>query len=286
MALEIAKKQPSVIINADSAQVYHDLTILSARPTEEEMQGIEHQLFGYIDGREACSAARWADDAKMAISEAHEHDILPILVGGTGLYVRVLLEGIAPIPEIDPDIRRAIRKMETLEAYKALKKFDSVAAGRLNSADSSRVQRALEVVRSTGQPLDYWQRHKVGGIEDQVKLHPLVLLPPREWLYQRCDRRFDEMIGRGAREEVQKLLARDLPGNLPVMRAIGVAEIADWLAGDISREVAAERAQIATRQYAKRQYTWFRNQSPPEWPRIEQPLNNDNESIIEIILHN
>ena len=273
-----------MIINADSAQVYSDLTILSARPTEDEMQGIEHRLFGYIDGSEACSAARWAHDAKTAIADAHARDLLPILVGGTGLYVRVLLEGIAPIPEIDPAIRQAIRKLETLEAYRALQISDPVSAERLNPADITRIQRALEVVRSTGQPLDQWQKHKIGGIGDRIRLNPLVLLPPREWLYQCCDLRFGQMIACGATEEVERLLARHLPANLPVMRAIGVAEIAEWLAGDISREVAVERAQIATRQYAKRQYTWFRNQSPAHWPRIEQSLNDDNRSLIEILL--
>lgn len=286
MALDIAKKQPSVIINADSAQVYRDLTILSARPTEEEMQGIEHQLFGYIDGMEACSAARWASDAKTAIAAAHARDILPILVGGTGLYVRILLDGIAPIPEIDPEIRQKIRKMETLEAYHALQDLDPVSSERLNATDTTRIQRALEVIRSTGKPLDHWQKHKVGGIGDQIRLHPLVMLPPRDWLYERCDRRLREMIERGARQEVEQLLARNLPPNLPVMRAIGVAEIAAWLAGDISEEIAIERAQAATRQYAKRQYTWFRNQSPPDWPRIEIADNYNIGDVFETILRN
>jgi tRNA dimethylallyltransferase len=285
LALDIAKKQPSVIINADSAQVYSDLSILSARPTEEEMDGIEHQLFGYIDGSEACSAARWAEDARAAIAEAHQRDSLPILVGGTGLYVRILLDGIAPIPPIEPEARQDIRKMETLEAYHALQDEDPVAAERLHAADTTRIQRALEVVRSTGKPLDHWQRHKVGGIGEQIKLHPLVMLPPREWLYQRCDQRLHEMVARGAKQEVERLLARHLPADLPVMRAIGVAELGDWLSGNIDRETAIERAQIATRQYAKRQYTWFRNQSPANWTRIDGTLNNDLEFIIETILH-
>ncbi|NRD90640.1 tRNA (adenosine(37)-N6)-dimethylallyltransferase MiaA [Sphingopyxis sp. BSNA05] len=284
LALDIAKKQPSVIINADSAQVYRDLTILSARPTRDEMQGVEHQLFGYIDGMEACSAARWASEAKTAIAAAHERDLLPILVGGTGLYVRILLEGIAPIPEIDPGIRQEIRKMELLEAYRALQELDPVSADRLNASDTTRIQRALEVVRSTGKTLDHWQRHKTGGIGNRIRLHPLVLLPPREWLYERCDRRLHMMIERGAREEVERLLARNLPGNLPVMRAIGVTEIAAWIAGDISREFAIERAQIATRQYAKRQYTWFRNQSPPDWHRVESMDNINIDDIFDIIL--
>ena len=161
------------------------------------MDGIEHQLFGYIDGSEACSAARWAEDARAAIAEAHQRDSLPILVGGTGLYVRILLDGIAPIPPIEPEVRQDIRKMETLEAYHALQDEDPVAAERLHAADTTRIQRALEVVRSTGKPLDHWQRHKVGGIGEQIKLHPLVMLPPREWLYQRCDQRLHEMVARG-----------------------------------------------------------------------------------------
>ena len=284
LALDLAKKQPSVIINADSAQVYRDLTILSARPTAEEMEGIEHQLFGYIDGMEACSAARWASDAKAAIAAAHARDLLPILVGGTGLYVRILLEGIAPIPDIDPDIRQKTRKLETLEAYQALQDLDPVSADRLNPQDSTRIQRALEVVRSTGKPLHHWQQHKVGGIGDDIKLHPLALLPPREWLYERCDRRLHQMIEQGAKQEVAQLLQRGLPANLPVMRAIGVTEIGDWIAGEISQEIAIERAQTATRQYAKRQYTWFRNQSPPGWTRIAGIFNNDIDGIFETIL--
>mgnify|MGYP003646511146 FL=1 len=284
LALEIAKKQPSVIINADSAQVYSDLAILSARPTEQEMEGIEHQLFGYIDGSEACSAARWAHDAKAAIAQAHDRGLLPVLVGGTGLYVRILLEGIAPVPEIDPAIRQDIRKLETLEAYRALQHLDPVAAERLHAADTTRIQRALEVVRSTGRPLDHWQQQKVGGIGDEIKLHPLVMLPPRDWLYERCDRRLQEMLARGAIQEVERLVARNLPKNLPVMRAIGVAEFSDWLAGNIDRESAVERAQAATRQYAKRQYTWFRNQSPAKWQRTEQTLYNEIPDIIETIL--
>ena len=284
LALEIAKKQPSVIINADSAQVYRDLRILSARPSDAEMAGIEHQLFGYIDGNEACSAARWASDAKTAIDAAHKRDLLPILVGGTGLYVRILLDGIAPIPEIDPEIRRTIRKLETLEAYQALQKLDPVSAERLHPTDTTRIQRALEVIRSTEKPLDHWHKHKVGGIAKQIKLQPLILLPPREWLYQRCDLRLHRMIERGAKEEVLSLLSRNLSANLPVMRAIGVAEIAEWLAGHITGDAAVERAQVATRQYAKRQYTWFRNQCPPAWRRIDQLHNNDFDMIIEILL--
>ncbi len=284
LALELAKKQPSVIINADSAQVYADLQILSARPSEEEMEGMSHRLYGYIDGAEPCSAARWASDAKTEISAAHENNILPILVGGTGLYVRTLLDGIAPIPEVDATIRADTRDMDVGDAYEALLKEDPVSAQRLHARDSSRIKRALEVVRSSGRPLNHWHAHMAGGIADKINLHPLVLLPPRDWLYERCDRRFQIMLDRGAKEEVAQLLERELPADCPVMRAIGVSEISDWIAGRSSQDEAQALASAATRQYAKRQYTWFRNQCPDAWPRSEEIINNDNADYIVRLL--
>lgn len=276
LALELAKRQPSVIINADSAQVYADLNVLSARPSEAEMASISHRLYGYIDGGEACSAARWAADAKREINQAHSAGRLPILVGGTGLYVRTLLDGISPIPEIDPDVRAAVRKLDSLEAYKALLQYDPVAANRLNASDTHRVQRALEVVQSSGKPLDYWYTRTTGGIADQIDLMPLVLLPPREWLYDRCNSRFVQMLEHGAISEVETLLARKLASDPPVMRAIGVPELRALLEGQSDRKTVIEQAQIATRRYAKRQYTWFRNQCPATWPRYEEAINNDN----------
>ncbi len=268
LALELAKKQPSVIINADSAQVYADLQVLSARPDEQEMGGVDHRLYGYIDGAETCSAARWANDAKTEIAAAHEQERLPILVGGTGLYVRTLLNGIAPIPEIDATVRTQVRQMDIADAYTALEEEDPASAQRLNARDSSRVMRALEVVRSSGKTMGHWHAHMAGGIADEINLHPLVLLPPRIWLYERCDRRFQNMLDNGAKEEVTALLKRDLSDDCPIMRAIGVPEISAWLDGEINLEEAKTRAMAATRQYAKRQYTWFRNQCPDDWPRF------------------
>lgn len=275
LALDLAKKQPSVIINADSAQVYKDLQVLSARPSEAEMDGILHRLYGYIDGSETCSAARWAADAKNEITAAHESDALPILVGGTGLYVRTLLDGIAPIPEIDSDIRKQVRDLEVADAYTALLDEDPVSAQRLNSRDSSRIMRALEVVRSSGKPLDHWHAHMAGGIKNDIVLHPLVLLPPRDWLYARCDLRFQMMLDHGAKDEVADLLEKNLASDCPVMRAIGVPEISAWMRGECSLDEARAQASAATRQYAKRQYTWFRNQCPADWTRFHQIINND-----------
>ncbi len=284
LALELAKKQPSVIINADSAQVYADLQVLSARPDEQEMQGVDHRLYGYIDGAETCSAARWANDAKSEIAAAHAKDILPILVGGTGLYVRTLLDGIAPIPEIAPAIRAKVRQMDIADAFAALQDADPVSAQRLNARDSSRVMRALEVILSSGKTMGHWHAQMAGGIAGEINLHPLLLLPPREWLYERCDHRFQIMLDNGVEEEVTALLKKDLPSGCPVMRAIGVPEISAWLHGEVNLEEAQTRAMAATRQYAKRQYTWFRNQCPGDWPRHEGIINNDNIEDIIILL--
>ncbi|HEY0117004.1 MAG TPA: tRNA (adenosine(37)-N6)-dimethylallyltransferase MiaA [Allosphingosinicella sp.] len=273
LALALAERAGGVIINADSAQVYRDLRILSARPSAEEQKRVPHVLYGYLDGASPCSAADWAADARAEINRAQLAGRLPILVGGTGLYLRTLLEGIAPVPEIDLAIRASVRTLATDEAFAALAREDAVSARRLRPSDTSRIARALEVVRSTGRPLSDWQRERRGGIEGAIRLHPLILLPPRDWLHQRCDRRFEAMTSPVGIAEVEALLARALPPVLPVMRAIGVPQIAGFLAGTLTREEALAAGQAATRRYAKRQYTWFRHQPPPDWPRFDAPLD-------------
>ena len=258
----------AVVINADSAQVYADLAVLSARPSPGEIHGIEHRLFGTWNGAQACSAADWASAACEVVGEVHARGAVPILVGGTGLYLRTLLDGIAPVPAITPAVRAEVRALPTSEAYSALQREDPVRAAILAPGDSTRIARALEVVRSTGKSLADWQGELTGGIGDRVTLHPAVLLPPREWIYARCDVRFAQMLDAGAIAEVQALLARQLDPDLPVMRAIGVAEITALLAGTLSRNDAEASGAQATRNYAKRQFTWLRNQSPAGWPRM------------------
>lgn len=268
-----------MIVNADSAQVYADLQILSARPSEDEMEGIEHRLFGAWDGSEACSAAAWANRAKAEIADLHAAGAVPILVGGTGLYLKVLLEGIAPIPEIDPAVRAQVRAMDEADAWKLLQIEDPERAAMLDPGDSQRIARALEVKRSTGVTLGDWQLAKAGGISEEVTLHPLIVEPERQWVYDRCDARFEAMLDQGAIAEVETLLARGLDPELPVMRAIGVPEIAAWLAGEIEAdEVIASGAQ-ATRNYAKRQFTWFRRQPPADWPRVHPDWESENIDI-------
>ncbi|MFC3097699.1 tRNA (adenosine(37)-N6)-dimethylallyltransferase MiaA [Alteraurantiacibacter palmitatis] len=273
---------PAVVINADSAQVYADLAVLSARPSEDETRGVPHRLFGTWDGATACSAADWAAAAKAEIAAAHEAGAVPILVGGTGLYIRTLLDGIAPVPPIDPAVRDTVRAMETPQIRAALMQEDAPYAAHLGPADRQRLARALEVVRSTGKSLKAWQAEKAGGIGDAITLAPLILLPERQALYARCDARFAAMLDGGAVEEVASLLARNLSPALPVMRAIGVAEIANMLSGTSTREEALAAGQQATRNYAKRQYTWLRHQPPTEWPRLE-PENIEIRSQFEIL---
>ncbi len=265
----IGRGRQAVVINADSAQVYADLAVLSARPAATDMRGVPHVLFGAWDGASACSAANWAERARAAIADVHAIDGVPILVGGTGLYLRTLLDGIAPVPEIDPCIRAEVRALPVKDAHAALQREDPARAAALAPADVARICRALEVVRSTGQSLIDWQRSKTGGISDAVQLYPAILLPPRTNVYQRCDARFAAMLAGGAIEEVRVLLGRCLDPTLPVMRAIGVAEITAYLGGSVSLDDTVSQGSQATRNYAKRQYTWFSRQIPVDWPRIE-----------------
>jgi tRNA dimethylallyltransferase len=273
LALALAERTGGVIVNADSAQVYRDLPVLSAAPTPEERNRAEHRLYRFLDGSEACSAADWAARARAEISDIHSSGRLPILVGGTGLYIGTLLDGIAPVPPIDPAVREQVREA-TVEANRAkLAELDPEAASRLKPGDKARIARALEVVLSTGKPLAYWQQQRGGGIGNDVELRPLILLPPRDWLYARCDERFARMVEEGAIDEVKALLARKLNPILPVMRGIGVREIGAYLSGEITREDAVAAGQQATRRYAKRQYTWFAHQPPAEWPRFPDALD-------------
>ncbi|WP_446740694.1 tRNA (adenosine(37)-N6)-dimethylallyltransferase MiaA [Sphingomonas sp. CFBP 13720] len=271
LAIDVARAHHGVIINADSAQVYRDLRILSARPSADEEAIVPHRLFGHVDGAAPYSAAAWAREAAAEIDAAHAVGRLPVLVGGTGLYLRTLLDGIAPVPEIDPAIRAEVRAMPIATAVAALASLDPEAAARLRPTDTTRIARALEVVRATGRTLTDWQADRVGGIADHVRVAAMILLPDRTWLTERCDRRLAAMFEGGAVEEVAALLSRtDVPPDAPVRRAIGVEAIARWQNGDVTRDEALSRARFATRQYAKRQYTWFRNQPPVDWLRTSE----------------
>ncbi len=274
MALDVAAQRNGIIINTDSMQVYRELRILTARPNEEEEAQAPHRLYGMMNGAHACSAKEWATLAENEIKIAWEHGQFPILVGGTGMYFKTLLEGMAEIPEINPNIRADVRlraKVEGAEALHAeLSKVDPSIADRLEPADSQRISRALEVFLSTGKPLSEWHKDTRPGFLDQYdqagEVDKIVLDWPRDVLYERCDKRFDIMIDQGALEEVEKLMAMQLDPTLPIMKSLGVPSLISYLQGNMSIDAALEEAKMLTRRFAKRQLTWFRNQFS-DWKR-------------------
>ena len=263
LALAIARQFDGTIINADSMQVYRDLRVLTARPDDDALAQAPHRLDGILDGAELCSAARWADLAHGEIAAAHAAGRLPVVVGGTGLYLRTLLNGIAAVPEIPDEVRDAARARHRQiggDAFRAeLALLDPASAGKLPPGDSQRLVRAYEVVRATGRTLGDWQRAGAEGVP-HYDSRQFVILPPRDALYAACDGRLAAMIAAGALDEVRALTARGLSPDLPIMRAVGVPELAGYLVGETDLPAATAAAQQATRRYAKRQYTWFRHQ--------------------------
>lgn len=259
VALRLAEMTGGIIINADASQVYADLSVITARPPADELFRAPHRLFGHVDGLEDYHAARWADEARAQIDAAHAAGDPAILVGGTGLYLDTLLHGIAPVPEIDPAIRAAVRAMPVAQSHAALASEDPAAAARLNPADTTRVARALEVVRSTGIPLSVWQARREGGIATSMMVRGVVITLPREELHRRAALRLTQMMAGGAIDEVAALIARNLPPDRPVLRALGVAELTQAIAGEISFGEAEATILAATRAYQKRQTTWGRN---------------------------
>lgn len=264
LALSIAQNSGGVIINADSQQMYRELRILTARPAPEEESRVPHKLYGAISASESCSAGLWLRLAKMEIDWALAEGKLPIAVGGTGLYLKALLHGIAEIPAIDAYVRtQAIQDYEAMgkEAFAArLREADPAFFARLKVYDRQRLIRAYEVWLGTGKPLSYWQNQEIQPAYPAEYFSLWKVDVPREALYQRCNERFIKMMAQGAVEEVKALLMLNLPAGAPAMKSLGVKELAACLRNTISLEEAIALAQQATRNYAKRQLTWFRHQ--------------------------
>jgi tRNA dimethylallyltransferase len=268
VALRLAEQLDAIVINADASQVYADLAVLTARPDAADLARAPHCLFGHVDGQEDYHAARWAQEARVQIAAAHAAGRPALLVGGTGLYLDTLLYGIAPVPDIDPAIRAAVRALPVAQSHAALAREDPQAAARLKPGDTARVARALEVVRSTGLPLGNWQQRRTGGIAGTLPIAGFVVLRPRAELAERAARRLDAMLAGGAVEEVAALLARRLPDDRPVLRALGVREIGAMLAGTIDHQLARALILKATLGYQKRQLTWARGRQAT-WARID-----------------
>lgn len=263
LALALAERLGGTVINADSMQVYRELRILTARPTADDEASVPHSLYGFASGAEAYSAGRYALDAAKAIAEARAAGRVPIIVGGTGLYFKVLLEGLSPVPPVDPQARTYWRtqavERPAPELHALLSERDPETAARLIPTDPQRIVRALEVLESTGRSLAEWQRTPGKPVLRETDATRLVVLPEREAMNQAIAARFDAMLRAGAADEVRSLLGLGLSPDLPAMRALGVASLAAWIGGRLSLEDAAAQATAVTRQYAKRQLTWLRS---------------------------
>ena len=272
LALEMAKQHGGAIINADSMQVYDTLRVLTARPSEDEMEGVPHYLYGHVPAGAAYSTGDWLREAADLIADLRPRGVMPVIVGGTGLYFKALTGGLSDMPGISEEIRNHLRRRLVEEGPEALHNElgirDPDMAGRLNPQDGQRILRALEVLEATGRSISSFQGQTGPMIVDPAGARKIVVLPDRKILHDRINRRFEKMLDIGAVEEVEALLALDLSPEMPVMKAIGVSQIAAMLRGEMTRAEVIEKASAATRQYAKRQMTWFRNQMDESWERI------------------
>lgn len=259
VSIRLAQALGAEIINADSMQIYADLRTITARPEPEEEAQVPHHLFGLLDAGDVCSAQRWVELARASLADIEARGRRAIIVGGTGFYIRALTEGLDAIPEIDPELRQDVRALSGEEAHAALAKDDPDMAARLAPRDGQRVRRALEVLRQTGRSLAEFQTGQAQGLDRDFRL--FKLLPERQALYERCDLRLARMWS-AAIDEVEAYLARAPHPDWPLTKAIGVPQIADYLAGSSTCDQALQAAQQKTRNYAKRQLTWLRNQHP------------------------
>lgn len=278
-ALELADKHNGVIINADSMQVYNRLPILTAQPSVDDFTNYQHELYSVLDPNTACSAGNWREMVEPLIQSVIEEGKTPIIVGGSGLYVKSLTDGLSPVPDIPEDVRQAVvEKQEKLgnPAFHAeLEKLDPVMAERFHPYHTARLVRAYEVLEATGQSLAEWQKIPPLMPPEHWEFHVLLVMPERETLYDRCNRRFDWMIENGAMEEVQAFVddirAGDIDETSLLMKALGLKPLIAYLNDELSLDDAKERAQTDTRQYAKRQVTWFKHQ-----------IKKDNKNIAKI----
>jgi len=267
-SINLAKANDAVILNADSMQVYEDLRIISARPSEEEVAQAPHYLFGHRSGREAYSVVQWLDDVRPLMDKFLVEKRTMIFVGGTGQYFNAMLDGMSPMPDVDEAIRQKIRAMEDVPSEELHKMLDEKAAKELRPSDSQRIKRALEVYQSTGKSIVEWQAEKGKPlIPETESVKKFLVMPPRATIHERINMRFDMMIEQGALTEIEALLKKDFPKTSPVMKAIGVPQLSAFIAGEIELEEAIEKAKAATRQYAKRQSTWFNNSFGEGWEK-------------------
>lgn len=273
LALDLARRSGGTVVNADSMQVYSVLRLLTARPSKAEMGAVPHLIYGHVHPREDYSTGRWLDEVEACVAAGAFDAAPPIFVGGTGLYFKALLEGLSPMPDIPTPIRQGWRARLDNEGavrlHALLAERDAAAAAVLQPNDGQRILRALEVLEASGRSILDWQAARGRPLVDADSARLMVLEPDRASVVARIEKRFDAMVEEGALEEVRALLALGLPARMPVMKAIGVRELAAAMAGTMTLPEAVAKAKAATRQYAKRQSTWFRNQFDSRWQRIQ-----------------
>jgi tRNA dimethylallyltransferase len=277
MALALAERENGIIVNADSMQVYSLLNLVTARPTAADLERAPHALYGHVHPSIAYSTGAWLRDVSRIVGEGRLAGRRPIFVGGTGLYFRALVDGISEMPEVPDHVRdrwrRRLSESGSQELHRILQRDDPEAALALKPGDGQRIVRALEVLESSGRSILEWQKGDDGApLIDRANARFMVVEPERRLLVERIEARFARMVGEGAIDEVKALIALRLDPALPAMKAIGVRELGMAIEGLISLAEAQRLAAIATRQYAKRQSTWFRNQLGPEWQRLGSPF--------------
>lgn len=272
LALDIAERKGGVIVNTDSMQGYSVLDVLTARPSAAETARVPHYLYGHVHPSTAYSTGAWLRDVTGLIAEGIFSGRPAVFVGGTGLYFRALAEGISDMPDIPPSVRERwryeLKEQGAERLHRVLMHQDSAVAMQLRPTDGQRIVRALEVLDASGRSILEWQAARGQPLIDRDSARFLVIEPDRGELVARIGARFDQMLDKGALDEVRQLMALDLDPNLPAMKAIGVRELQAAMAGHMGFPQAIERAKIATRQYAKRQTTWFKHQLGPEWQRL------------------
>jgi len=287
LAVDLATKIDGVIINADSMQVYKDLSILTARPQLADLAMAPHRLYGFVSGEDVYSVGRFVEDAAAAITECNESGQIPIITGGTGLYFKALLDGLSPIPRIPGAVRQHWRaeanRVGSQNLYNILLKRDPEMAARLQPSDIQRLVRALEVLDATGQSLAEWQRIPGIPVIPTSSAVRMVIGADRAVLYRNCEIRLERMIANGALDEVAQLMARKLDPAVPIMRALGVQPFMAHLQNRINREEALAATKTETRHYIKRQLTWFRtNMTSWKWLN-EQEIETLKENILPIV---
>ena len=286
LAIRLAKKINGVIINSDSMQVYSNLNILTARPSKKDLLEIKHELYGYVDAAVRYNVSNWCNDVLKIIKNNEENNLPSIIVGGSGMYIDSLLNGLIPIPPIPEkyknDSLSLLNEVGTKKFTEIINKFDSESLSKISLQDSSRMRRIWEVYQSTGKKYSYWINKKNKIFLKNFSNKIFLFIPPRDDIYKKINSRFNKMINEGAIEEVKKLISLNLDVSLPIMKAHGVPEITNYLCGKIDLEECIKKSQQVTRNYAKRQLTWWRSSRLSINKVFDQFPNEIDEKLIKI----